>query len=167
MIRRVLVIDDSPDIHALLRARLRSEDVELVSASTGQQGIALARELRPDLVLLDVDLGDESGFDVIQSLKADPESADLLVIFLTGHVDVETKVRGLDLGAVDYVTKPFEPTELRARVRAALWIGHLLGLLATRAQPDGLPGVWNRRFFDDRMSVQLASAARGGGRSPW
>lgn len=160
MTRRVLAIDDSPDIHALLRARLRGEDVEVHSATSGREGISLARELRPDLVLLDVDLGDETGFDVIQALKAEPDTADLLVIFLTGHMDVATKVRGLDLGAIDYVTKPFEPTELRARVRAALRIGHLLGLLATRAQLDGLTGLWNRRFFDDRLAAQLAGAAR-------
>ena len=160
MPQTILVIDDSPDIHALLAARLRPENLDLHAAIDGPEGIRKARELQPDLILLDVDLPEMSGYEVCRRLKEDPLTASLQIIFLSGDGQSISKVQGLDLGAVDYVTKPFEAAELRARVRAALRTRRYQELLSQRAQIDGLTGIWNRSYFDRRLAEEIAAARR-------
>jgi diguanylate cyclase (GGDEF)-like protein len=158
----VLVIDDAQDIHDLIEARLRPEGVTLLHAFDAASGIARARERRPDLFLLDLDLDGSSGLDVCRQLKSELDLAYIPVIILTGTVDVATKVRAFDAGAIDYVTKPFDAIELRARVRAALRTKRYQDLLATRAQIDALTGLWNRAYFDARMGEDVAAAVRHG-----
>jgi diguanylate cyclase (GGDEF)-like protein/PAS domain S-box-containing protein len=160
--RRILAIDDSPQIQELIAARLRSENVLLVSAMSATEGLALAYGDPPDLVLLDLDLPDASGLEVCRQLQGDPRTAAIPVLFLTGTADAQTKAAALDLGAIDYVTKPFDATELRARVRSALRTKHYQDLLATRAQVDGLTGLWNRAHFDSRLADEIAAATRHG-----
>jgi len=164
MRQSILVIDDSEDIHLLLRARLKDEDVEILSASDGPSGIEAARRLRPDLILLDVDMPGLGGFEVCRELKNDPVTTPIPIIFLTGVSDQGDRVKGLELGAVDYVTKPFDFPELRARVRAALRTVRYQKLLEQRAQIDGLTGLWNRVYFDQRLHEILAGCRRYGGR---
>src|SRR3954451_4025140 len=118
--QKVLIIDDSEMIHGLVRARLKDEPVELLFAADGVRGLQMAAEHAPDLVLLDVDMPEPDGFEVCRRLKADPATRETPVIFLTGASSTEQKLQGLELGAVDYITKPFDPAELRARVRASL-----------------------------------------------
>src|SRR4029079_1956911 len=104
----VLVIDDDDDVHSLLDVRLRGEGLRLYHALDPVRGLDMAAELQPDLILLDVDMPAMDGFMVCQQLKADPSTSHIPVVFLTGSTDTHTKVRGFDLGAVDYVTKPFD-----------------------------------------------------------
>jgi two-component system cell cycle response regulator len=162
MVQTLLVVDDSIDIHRLLDVRLKPEEVVVYHALTADEGLKKARELKPDLILLDVELPVRSGFEVCQSLKDDPALADIPVIFLTGSADIHTKVQGLELGAVDYVIKPFDPAELRARVRAALRTKRYHDLLSARANVDGLTGIWNRSYFNQRFGEEMAAAARYG-----
>ena len=162
MVQSVLVIDDCPDVHRLLEVRLRPEALAIHHAMGGEEGIAKAREVIPDLILLDVDLPSLTGFEVCQRLKEDPATLQVPVIFLTGASEVYTKVQGFDLGAVDYVTKPFEPAELRARVRAALRTKRYHDLLAARSHVDGLTGVWNRSYFNQRLGEEISAARRYG-----
>lgn len=162
MVQTLLVVDDSIDIHRLLDVRLKPEEVVLYHALSAEEGLAKARELKPDLILLDVELPIRSGFEVCQSLKEDPALADIPVIFLTGTTDIHTKVQGLELGAVDYVIKPFDPAELRARVRAALRTKRYHDLLSARANVDGLTGIWNRSYFNQRFGEEIAAAQRYG-----
>jgi two-component system, cell cycle response regulator len=160
--QRILVVDDSADIHRLLAARLKSEGVELLSAYDGEAALRAVGNSRPDLILLDVDLGSTSGFDICRLLKSQESTLDIPIIFLTAATDLNAKVRGFELGAVDYVTKPFEPTELRARVRAALRTKTLLDLLSSRAMVDGLTTLWNRRYFDERLATEISVVRRHG-----
>lgn len=160
MKKTVLVVDDSALIHRLLEVRLKDEAVELLHAMNGQAGIELARRERPDLILLDVHMPGLGGFDVCARLKDDPDTTMIPVIFITGAADSLDKVKGLDLGAVDYVTKPFEVAELRARVRAALRTVQYLKLLSQQAQIDGLTGLYNRACFDLRLREVLSAAYR-------
>lgn len=117
---KVLIIDDSADARTVACARLRPEGHEIFCAESGGGGLALAARENPDLILLDVDMPDMSGFEVCRRLKATEGLCSIPVIFLTGSGGIEDKVKGLDLGATDYVAKPFDTFELRARVRAAL-----------------------------------------------
>lgn len=156
----VLAIDDSPEVLALLAVRLKPEGIRLQTAATFDQGLAMAMDLLPDLILLDVDLAEQSGLDLCRRLKEEGATANIPVIFLTGSSDVETKVHGFDLGAVDYVTKPFHPAELRARVRAALRMKRAQDLLTERAQIDALTGLRNRSYLDERLVVEMAQSVR-------
>jgi two-component system, cell cycle response regulator len=158
----VLAIDDSPDVHRLLDVRLRPEGLVLHHALDAELGLKMAHDIRPDLILLDVDLPHFTGFEVCQKLKEDPITAQIPVIFLTGASEVYAKVQGFDLGAVDYVTKPFEPAELRARVRAALRTKRYHDILAARSHIDGLTGIWNRAYFNQRMGEECSAAKRYG-----
>jgi diguanylate cyclase (GGDEF)-like protein len=160
--RSVLAIDDSKEIHELLEVRLAPEGLLLHRALDANEGLAKARELRPDLILLDLYLPGTDGFDLCRMLKEDPTTAAIPVIFLTAATDVVAKVQGFELGAVDYVQKPFVPEELRARVRAALRSKQDRDVLSARAQVDGLTGVWNRSFFDVRFEEAIAAARRYG-----
>jgi diguanylate cyclase (GGDEF)-like protein len=156
----VLVIDDAPDIHALLEARLRPESVQVVSAFGWKEGWDLAQSALPDLILLDVDMPEHSGLDLCRSLKADPRTASIPIIFLTGASDVNTKVHGFDLGAIDYVTKPFHPAELRARVRSALRTKRYQDLLSARAKVDALTSLHNRGYFDEFLQTAMTESSR-------
>lgn len=156
----VLVIDDSDLIHDVLAVRLRPEEVLLHRANSAADGVARARELAPDLILLDLTLPDATGFEVLRRLKEEPATAQVPVIFLTAAADTEVKVKAFDAGAVDYVTKPFQVAELRARVRAALRTKRYLDLLATRAQIDGVTGLWNRAYLDQRLAEETAALRR-------
>lgn len=158
----VLIIDDSQDVHRLLKARLRAEDIEFVSATTGEEGVALAKERLPLLALLDLDMPGMDGFEVLRALKDDPTTVQIPVIILSGLQSAQDKVTAFDLGAVDYVTKPFDMAELRVRVRSALRLNQLLRMLAQRAQIDGLTGLWNRAYFDARWAEEFARATRHG-----
>ena len=162
MIQRVLIVDDTKNIHALVKARLTGEPVELHSCFTSADGLAQVGTLLPDLILLDVDMPDMDGFEVCRRLKGQPATMNIPVVFLTGAGSTDEKIRGLELGAVDYVTKPFEPAELRARVRAALRTKYLLDLLNKKAMIDGLTGLWNRTYFDQTLAAQLSLAKRSG-----
>lgn len=160
MNQSILIIDDSAAIHSLLRARLKDEPLVLHSATTGEQGLEMAGQIVPDLILLDVEMPSPDGFEVCRRLKNDPKLMNIPIVFLTGVTSSEQKIRGLDLGAMDYVTKPFDPAELRARVRATLRYKFLMDLLAQKAQIDGLTGLWNRRYFDQRLEADLSLARR-------
>ena len=156
----ILVIDDSPEIHDLLDVRLRPEGLRVEHALAPAEGLALAARLQPDLILLDVEMPGMGGMEVCSRLKADPLTSMLPVIFLTGAESVDIKVRGFDLGAVDYVTKPFDAAELRARVRAALRTKRFHDMLAARAQLDGLTGLWNRGYFNQRLADEVHAVRR-------
>jgi len=117
---RILIVEDDPDIVELVAYNLDEEGYETLSALDGQQGIASARQHRPDLIILDIMLPECDGFEVCRTLKADPATAQIPILILSAKSQETDKVVGLELGADDYVTKPFSPRELIARVRAIL-----------------------------------------------
>jgi two-component system response regulator MprA len=113
----VLVIDDEPGIIDFLELGLRQEGYRVTAARTGQEGLALLRDVTPDAVILDVGLPDADGFDVLAAIRA---ITDVPVVMLTARGELGDRVRGLDLGADDYIAKPFHVAELLARLRAQL-----------------------------------------------
>ena len=159
---KVLIIDDSHDALAIAKVRLAKEDVIVICADCGQAGLEMAKSQMPDLILLDIEMPDISGFDVCRDLKADIDLAAIPVIFLSASDSPQDKVRGLDLGAVDYVTKPFDAFELRARVRAALRTKRLHDLLIKYSQIDPLTELFNRRSLMDRLTAEWSKVQRHG-----
>jgi len=120
MPREVLLIDDSRAIHDLVRSRMAAEPFAIASAFTGEDGLIAAKEITPDLILLDVDLPDASGLEICARLKADPATAGIPVIFLTAAVSPDDRIYDEQTQAADYISKPLNAAELRARIRRAL-----------------------------------------------
>ena len=116
----VLVVEDEPALLALLRYNLESEGYRVLEAKNGEEGLTLIRETKPDLVLLDWMLPFLSGIEVCRQMRRLPDLKSIAVIMLTAKSEEADKPRGLEVGADDYVTKPFSPSELMARVKAVL-----------------------------------------------
>jgi two-component system response regulator VicR len=117
MAARILVVDDAPEMTMFLERILAREGYEVAVAYDAREGLRQVHHFRPDLVLLDVMMPEVDGWHMLQHLR---EFSDVSVIMLTAISHVDSKIRGLDIGADDYVTKPFEVRELKARIRAAL-----------------------------------------------
>ncbi|HET9490960.1 MAG TPA: response regulator transcription factor [Methylomirabilota bacterium] len=117
---RVLVVEDEPDVAELLRYNLQKEGWEVLAVSTGAEALRRAREARPDVILLDIMVPQLNGWEVCRRLKQDAETRAIPIIMVTGRVEEGDKVLGFELGADDYVTKPFSPRELIARIRAVM-----------------------------------------------
>jgi DNA-binding response OmpR family regulator len=113
----VLVVDDEAPIRLLCRVNLEAEQMKVLEASDGEQGLEMARAELPDVVLLDVMMPGRSGWEVAEELLADEVTSGIPIIFLTARAEVRDRAKGIDLGGVDYVTKPFNPVELAPLVR--------------------------------------------------
>ena len=124
--KRIVVIEDEPDILEVLNYNLRREGFEVSSAGNGTIGLSLIHKEQPDLVLLDLMLPGTDGVEICRSLKGDPRTSGILIIMVTAKGEESDIVLGLGVGADDYVTKPFSPKELVARVKAVLRRGALV-----------------------------------------
>jgi two-component system alkaline phosphatase synthesis response regulator PhoP len=120
MSTRVLVIDDEAPIRLLCRVNLEAEGKEVLEAGDGPTGLAAAREERPSVILLDVMMPGLDGWRVAEELLEDPSTSGIPIIFLTARAELRDRARGLDIGGLDYITKPFNPVELAQIVRDLL-----------------------------------------------
>lgn len=155
----VLVIDDSPVNLAVLRDLL-AETYNVLVAADGAEGLLLAMDHQPHLILLDILMPGLSGYDVLRSLKSNGQTADIGVIFLTGLNNPEHEARGLKMGGVDFVVKPFNPEVLLARMAAHIRQLQLLNELEKLATIDSLTGIANRRQFDVTFLSEFNRAKR-------
>ena len=114
---KVLVIDDEAAIRLLCRVNLEAEKMQVIEAADGRTGLALARSERPDAVLLDVMMPGVDGWRVAEELLGNDGTRDIPIIFLTARAEFRDRARGLDIGGVDYITKPFNPIELASLVQ--------------------------------------------------
>ena len=118
--RKILIVEDDPDIVEMVEYNLREEGYATVSALNGEDGVNSARSEQPDLIILDIMLPIMDGFEVCRTLKSDDKTSHIPIIILSAKSQETDKVVGLELGADDYVTKPFSPRELIARIRAIM-----------------------------------------------
>ena len=114
---KTLVIDDEAPIRLLCRVNLEAEGIDVVEAAEGESGLELAKKELPDAILLDVMMPGLDGWNVAERLLADEDTKAIPIIFLTARADLRDRVRGLDVGGLDYVTKPFNPVDLATLVR--------------------------------------------------
>jgi two-component system alkaline phosphatase synthesis response regulator PhoP len=117
---RVLVIDDEAPIRLLCRVNLEAAGMRVLEAGDGESGIDVARTGEPDVILLDVMMPGIDGWHVAEALLEDPSTDEIQIVFLTARAELRDRARGIDLGGVDYVTKPFNPVELAPLVRDLL-----------------------------------------------
>jgi len=116
-VTRVLVIDDEAPIRLLCRVNLEADGMQVLEASDGPTGLEKARNEEPDVILLDVMMPGLDGWQVAEALLDDRRTSSIPIVFLTARAEVRDRARGLDLGGIDYVTKPFNPIELAPQVR--------------------------------------------------
>jgi two-component system cell cycle response regulator len=163
----VLVAEDSLVVRAVLRRQLEEHGFRVVEADDGAQALRLCRERFPSVILLDVEMPELDGHQVLAELKGDPRLADTPVVFLTGRTKTDDVVEALRLGAHDYLRKPFDHAELIARVTAAARVKALHDELQRRAEEldrmsrlDALTGLHNRRHLDEHVRATVSAAKR-------
>ncbi|WP_334185614.1 diguanylate cyclase [Novosphingobium sp.] len=157
----ILVVDDDVANIEIMNAVLE-DDYDVCFAMSGEEAMDTARSVDPDLILLDVMLPGVDGFEVCRQLKVDPVLADVPVIFMTGLGDTEDEMRGLSLGAIDYVAKPIQPAILRARVGNHVELKRLRDKLAELAVTDALTGLSNRRQLERTLEGEWVRLCRTG-----
>jgi two-component system alkaline phosphatase synthesis response regulator PhoP len=155
---RILVVDDDKEVVRLMRAYLEDSSFEVLVAHDGESAVHIIRREQPDLVLLDLMLPDRDGWDVTRTIRADPSLMHTPIIMLTARVDDTDKIVGLEMGADDYVTKPYNPREVVARVKARLRVQKGLqvddpskALMANGIRMD----VRRREVYVDERKVNL------------
>ncbi|WP_262965483.1 diguanylate cyclase domain-containing protein [Methylobacter psychrophilus] len=155
----ILIVDDIPDNIKILAEALRS-DYRIKVANNGSDALDLAVRVQPDLILLDIMMPDMDGFEICRRLKENARTRKIAVIFVTA-MSRETDVdKGLNLGAVDYIIKPFVIPVVKARIRNHLLIKQQADLLDSRALLDALTLIPNRRCFDETFAVAWQQASR-------
>jgi diguanylate cyclase (GGDEF)-like protein len=157
----ILLIDDDPGAIQLLGGILAKE-AALRFATNGRDALRLAQEFVPDLILLDAEMPGMSGFQLLQACKGDPHLADVPVIFITGHTEAGFEVSALDMGAADFIAKPFRSSLVLARVRTHLRMKRMADELRHAATTDPLTGIANRRSFDVALQREWSRAQRAG-----
>lgn len=156
---KVLIVDDEPDLIKLLKAHLTSHGYEVSVALTGEEALESVKRTKIDLILLDINMPGVDGLQVKAKLNEDIRTAGIPVIFLTSKAAVSDKIRGLGLGADDYVTKPFDIREVLARMKSAL---QRRGLYEEISMTDGITGLHNVIFFKKQFSLFFGMGKRYG-----
>ena len=157
----ILIVDDDTTVVMTLH-KVLSEIGRIRFATSGQQALVMAQEARPGLILLDIELPDISGMAVCAKLKANPETADIPVLFITSHTEQGFEEQVFDAGAADYISKPLNPRVVAARVQTHLDYRRAMQLLGEHANNDGLTGLANRRHFDEQLAKEFKRASRQG-----
>ncbi|OKP30097.1 diguanylate cyclase [Serratia fonticola] len=156
---KLLIVDDHP-INIQMLYQAFSADHHVCMATNGKQALDVCLKQKPDLILLDIEMPDISGYEVCAQLKALTETKDIPVIFVTAHIDEETETRCFNEGGVDFISKPINRNTVRARVRTHLLLKAQSDLLRQLVYLDGLTEVHNRRYFDERLNQEWALAYR-------
>jgi diguanylate cyclase (GGDEF)-like protein len=158
----ILIVDDTPTNIQILAESLAA-DYRIKVAASGRAALdVLARQSAPDLILLDVMMPDMDGYELCRRLKQDAATAGIPVIFITALSEVTDEERGLRLGAVDFITKPFHLPIVKARIQNHIKLKMMTNLLESMAWMDGMTGIPNRRRLDEALDIEWNRAQRSG-----
>ena len=155
----VLVVDDDPDLRSLANMQL-GDGFDVIQAASGEEALALAASETPDVILLDIMMPGMDGSQVLTELANNPDTKDIPVIFLSALGTVDDRVKGLDRGAVDYITKPAQPRELVARVGAAARTKARSEEIRKSASADEVTKLSDRSIFENRLEQEISRSER-------
>lgn len=155
----ILIVDDNPDVIKMLSHILLGL-ADVVFALDGESGIEIAIRQQPTLVLLDVNMPGQNGYEVCKSLKTNPITKDTSIIFVTAETSMDAEVRALEAGAVDFISKPLNPPVVAARVSTHLTLRQSAISLELLVNQDTLTGIYNRRYFDHQFEKEYGRHLR-------
>ena len=158
---KVLVVDDDP-LNRLVLEKTLCEEHDVFLAKSAEEALAFVRTTQFDLILLDIVMPVMNGFELIVKLKENPITQAIPVVFISANQEHADESKGLELGAMDYITKPFSASIVRVRVRNQLLIKQKNDLLEMLASIDGLTEIPNRRYLDENLSREWRRSKRGG-----
>lgn len=156
---KILVVDDSPSVSCHL-SKVLGDDNQVIFADNGKQALEMAIREMPDLILLDIIMPEMDGYEVCKALKNDPLTKDIPVIFITARDQSKDEIFGLELGAVDYISKSFNPDIFKLRVKNHIQLKRQKDFLGMLSLVDGLTGIPNRRAFDETLNREWMRAMR-------
>ncbi|WMJ87735.1 diguanylate cyclase domain-containing protein [Anaerocolumna sp. MB42-C2] len=158
----ILVVDDSDIICSIVKGILETPSLHIYIVHSGEEGIIAAQKIHPTLILLDIIMNGIDGYETCRLLKSNSETKDIPVIFITGNNDSDSVLKGFEVGAADYVSKPFIPEELKARVKVHMQnikiqreLKFLMQELKEMAVTDYLTKLYNRRYFADQLQAYV------------
>lgn len=157
----ILVVDDIPKNLQVLGTFLKEKGYRVAVAKDGEKALKYIRNNQPDLILLDIMMPGMDGYEVCRILKDDQTTREIPIIFLTALGDEEDEYYGFELGGIDYITKPYNPKILEARVKNHLLLKRKSEMLEELVHIDGLTEIYNRRHFDDMLERGWKKAKRG------
>lgn len=165
--KKVLIVDDDQDGLYILNLMLKKLEYVVTTASDGQEAVDKTREIDPDIIIMDVMMPNMNGFEACEIIKSDPRGKFIPIILLTAKDELTSKIEGLDVGADEYLTKPYDIGELTARIRSMLRIKQLNdALLDANVQleelaiKDELTSLYNRRYINKRLKEEFKRASR-------
>ena len=157
---KILIVDDVPTNIKVLIQALRNPEYDILAATNGPDALAIAVSAQPDLILLDIMMPKMDGYEVCTELKKNKKTEQIPVIFVTVKDEDEDEARGLDLGAVDYITKPIRAPIVKARIRNHLELKRQRDLLEKLSSVDVLTGIPNRRRFNEFLDLEWRRTLR-------
>lgn len=158
--QKVLIIDDNGENIKIAAKFIKSDEVIIWTAMNGKIGIEVAKEKHPDIILLDIQMPEMDGFEVCKILKADKETENIPIIFMTARTDDESIENAFKVGAVDYIVKPIRKTEIIARVRTHLKLAQTIKELEKAAYTDGLTKLYNHKKIFESLDLEIKREKR-------
>ncbi|MCM1125589.1 MAG: diguanylate cyclase [Lachnospiraceae bacterium] len=158
--KQILMVDDVTT-NLKCAVEVLKGDYEISTAKSGRQAFLLLKEFTPDLILLDINMPEMNGYEVMEKLKDNPDTKDIPIIFLTAETDRESEIKGLKMGAMDFIRKPFEPEIMRSRIDKILQMTDQKKELMNIAQKDGLTDLLNRRYLENMLNKTDSAQEKG------
>ena len=156
----ILIIDDNPENIQVLGGLLSDEGFNPAGVSSGDKALELLKKRKPDLILLDILMPELDGYQLCSHIKKDETNKDIPIVFLTAKTEEKDILKGFECGGVDYITKPFNTSELLARVRTHIELKQVREKLYELSITDDLTGLYNRRHFKEELRREINRAVR-------
>ena len=158
--KHILIVDDVTT-NLKVAADVLKDNYQLSMAKSGAQALEFLKKAKPDLILLDVRMPGMDGYETLEKIKSNSETSNIPVVFLTVDDQRESEIKGLKMGAMDFILKPFEPEIMLSRIEKILQIEDLRKNLSNSAKKDPLTGIWNRKFIEDDMEKYFLTKTKG------
>ncbi len=158
--KHILIVDDVTT-NLKVAADVLKDNYQLSMAKSGAQALEFLKKAKPDLILLDVRMPGMDGYETLEKIKSNSETSNIPVVFLTVDDQRESEIKGLKMGAMDFILKPFEPEIMLSRIEKILQIEDLRKNLSNSAKKDPLTGIWNRKFIEDDMEKYFLTKNKG------